>query len=89
GGLLRYLLTARASSPEEAEARRSSGTLLGSGLVGGEGLVGVGIAGIAVYRGTKPEGWAFLGETPGMVVSGLLFAALVGGFWTICRKSRS
>ena len=40
GGFLRWLLT-RNVSEEEAERRREQGVLVGSGLVGGEGLTGV------------------------------------------------
>ena len=40
GGLSRWLLT-RNQTPEEAERRREQGVLVGSGMVGGEGLTGV------------------------------------------------
>ena len=40
GGFARWLLT-RNRAPEEAEQRREQGVLLGSGMVGGEGLTGV------------------------------------------------
>lgn len=40
GGLTRWLLT-RNRPEEEAETRREQGVLLGSGMVGGEGLTGV------------------------------------------------
>lgn len=43
GGLLRWLMLRRQSG-EEAERRRKQGILFGSGLVGGEGLLGVGLA---------------------------------------------
>ena len=50
GGFLRYLLT-RGQSAEEAERRREQGVLVGSGLVGGEGLTGVVFAIWVVARG--------------------------------------
>ena len=37
-------------SDRERTARRESGILFGSGLVGGEGLLGVGIAGVVFYQ---------------------------------------
>ena len=40
GGLSRWLLTQNQTS-EEAERRREQGVLVGSGMVGGEGLTGV------------------------------------------------
>jgi putative OPT family oligopeptide transporter len=65
GGLLRGWLVRRAPDPGEAVARRDRGVLLGSGLVGGEGLMGVLIAGLAgwaaqrdVERWTVGTGWA-------------------------------
>jgi len=48
GGILRLILEKRASNSDEANERREKGILLGSGMVGGEGLMGVGIAGAAV-----------------------------------------
>jgi hypothetical protein len=40
GGLSRWMIT-RGLSPGEAERRREQGVLIGSGMVGGEGLTGV------------------------------------------------
>ncbi len=58
GGVLRAVLERRAPSLEAAEARRERGILLGSGLVGGEGLLGVGIAGMAAYAAARnSEAW--------------------------------
>lgn len=50
GGALRWFLT-RNLDEETAEARRERGTLFGSGLVGGAGLMGVGLALWAVANG--------------------------------------
>lgn len=61
GGLVRWLLTRKRETEEGAEQRRERGVLLGSGLVGGEGLMGVGIAAWAFLQGAPPEGlygWA-------------------------------
>lgn len=57
GGLLRLGLESRSTSPEQAASRRDRGVLFGSGLVGGEGLLGVGIAAVAFWQGSAPAGW--------------------------------
>ena len=49
GGLLRMILERGAATSGERAARRDRGILFGSGLVGGEGLIGVVIAGAAGY----------------------------------------
>jgi putative OPT family oligopeptide transporter len=56
GGLLRWWMERRAASEEDRAERRESGVLFGSGLVGGEGLLGVAIAGIVVVQsvGAQP-----------------------------------
>ena len=56
GGVLHALLARRAGNKERAEAIRDRGTLFASGLVGGEGLIGVGIAAAAFALGHAPEG---------------------------------
>jgi hypothetical protein len=56
GGLLRLLAERRAAGKEARAARVEQGTLVGSGLVAGEGLVGVAIAGVAFYLGRTPAG---------------------------------
>ena len=59
GGLLRWFIERRAANEEAAAERREQGILFGSGLVGGEGLLGVAIAGVAAYYGRAPEGVGF------------------------------
>ena len=56
GGLLRWRAEASAANEDEASSRRERGILFGSGLVGGEGLVGVAIAAVAFTRGSAPAG---------------------------------
>ncbi|MCJ7802847.1 MAG: oligopeptide transporter, OPT family, partial [Candidatus Marinimicrobia bacterium] len=56
GGLLRHFMEKTSKSEDEKEQRRGNGILLGSGLVGGEGLLGVAIAGVAFYYGRAPRG---------------------------------
>ncbi len=80
GGLLRRWFENRSSGGEAAD-RREKGVLLGSGFVGGEGLLGVGIAAVAFATGSKPEGFGtgwigahWLVEIVGLVAFGLLLA---------------
>ncbi len=73
GGLLRKLLT-RNQPEDTAEHRREQGVLFGSGLVGGEGLMGVGLAAWVAIRGGESIQGIGLEYTP--LVDGLL--AFVG-----------
>ncbi|MFT5138839.1 MAG: putative OPT family oligopeptide transporter [Lysobacterales bacterium] len=57
GGMLKLWLEKSASDEEQAITRRDKGVLLGSGFVGGEGLLGVAIAGVAFWQGARPEGF--------------------------------
>jgi putative OPT family oligopeptide transporter len=87
GGILRWW-TDRGL---DAKARADQGVLLGSGLVGGEGLVGVAIAAVAWSLGRVPEGigtaWA------GSFSSGvgvIAFAALILWFaWSSRAAARA
>ncbi|HUG38848.1 MAG TPA: oligopeptide transporter, OPT family [Longimicrobiales bacterium] len=87
GGLLRWTLQRRAPTPEEKTATRDRGILFGSGLVGGEGLIGVliaGAAGYAVTRGSQPwsigEEWA---GAAGPWLALALFVGLIALFWRL------
>lgn len=85
GGLLRLVLQKRAATEEERLARRDRGILFGSGLVGGEGLIGVviaGAAGYAVSRGQAP--WSIGTEWAGAAAPWLalaLFLVFIAYFW--------
>ncbi len=57
GGLLRHFMEKTSKTDEEKDKRRERGILFGSGLVGGEGLLGVAIAGVAFYYGRAPQGF--------------------------------
>lgn len=93
GGGLRMILERRAKSDEERTARRDRGILFGSGLVGGEGLIGVviaGAAGYAVSRGQTP--WSLGYEWAGAAAEWLalaLFVGLIAYFWRLATPSRS
>ncbi len=89
GGMLRYWMERSARSAEEAGERRERGILLGSGFVGGEGLLGVGIAGAAFILGRRPEGigtdWLG-GDAIAMLVGLAAFIAFAA--WFLLRVRR-
>ena len=93
GGLLRMVLERRAATSTERAARRDTGILFGSGLVGGEGLIGVviaGAAGVAVSRGQAP--WSLGYEWAGAAAEWLALALLVAlavFFWRLASSSAS
>ena len=85
GGMLRHFMEKRAANQQELEDRRERGVLLSSGFVGGEGLLGVGIAAVAFVLNRKPEGigtgWLgpeWLAETVGFAAFLLLAYWFVG-----------
>lgn len=86
GSMLRMAVERRAPDAETRADAREKGILFGSGLVGGEGLLGVVIAIIAVVTGAAPAGigyeWAG-GLAP--LVALAAFALLAFVFW---RQSR-
>ena len=57
GGMLKWWLERSSRDDEEVVDRRDKGVLLGSGFVGGEGLLGVAIAGMAFVQGARPAGF--------------------------------
>jgi len=89
GGLLRGLLERSSTSEEQTTDRREKGILLGSGFVGGEGLLGVGIAAVAFIYGSKPEGigTAWMGSELAVALGGAVaFTLFVAGFvWLVKR----
>ena len=89
GGLLRGIFERRAKSESEASTYRERGILLGSGFVGGEGLLGVGIAAVAFAQNRKPDGIGteWLG-TPGIaeLVGLIAFGFFIAGFARMVRR---
>jgi uncharacterized oligopeptide transporter (OPT) family protein len=89
GGLLRLLAERRAADGGDRTARVERGTLLGSGLVAGEGLVGVAIAGVAFSLGRAPAGigsaWA---GAAGQWIALAAFALLALWFWLTVTSRR-
>src|SRR5690606_12287188 len=79
GGLLRLFMERGARNEEERTARRDRGILFGSGLVGGEGLIGVVIAGAAGYAVSRDaEPWSVGHEWAGAAAEWLALALFVG-----------
>jgi len=82
GGLLRWVLEKTAPNKAEADRRAEEGILFGSGLVGGEGLLGVGIAAVAFNLGRAPQGigtgWAGA-AAPFVALAAFVSLALI--FW--------
>ena len=91
GGLLRMVVERHAATEHERDAGRNRGVLFGSGLVGGEGLIGVviaGAAGYAVSRGQEP--WSLGYEWAGAAAEWCALALLVGlvvFFWRVATST--
>ena len=66
GGMLKLWLERSARDEDQAAERRDRGVLLGSGFVGGEGLLGVAIAGVAFWQGARPAGFGTDWMGPGV-----------------------
>jgi len=89
GGCLRALTEKMAERKnEDVRVRTDKGVLLGSGLIAGEGLMGVGVAIFAVIVGDKPQGWFSEAWTngPGSQVVAVITFGLLG--WFIVRMTR-
>jgi len=83
GGLVRYLLT-RKGTEKEKEERREQGVLFGSGLVGGEGLTGVLLAGwVAVRGGVKIKGLDL--GLPSWADNLIALAAILALMWIVAK----
>ena len=91
GGLSRWLLT-RNQTPEEAERRREQGVLVGSGMVGGEGLTGVLLA---IFVVTIGGGERIVGLPLGapdwldQVLAATAIAAIVGLLFHFAKRRHS
>jgi putative OPT family oligopeptide transporter len=89
GGLLRWWAERSAAGTDEVNERRERGILLGSGFVGGEGLLGVGIAGAAFVLGRRPLGigTGWLGsDAVAMLVGLAAFTAFAAWFYLQVRR---
>ena len=91
GGLLRLFAERAAADETDRSERRERGVLFGSGLVGGEGLMGVGIAAVAYFTQAKPAGigsdWAGRFD---QILAAIVLAGLLFYFWRlVTRRSAS
>ena len=89
GGMIRRWMEKSAESKDQGEDRREKGILLGSGFVGGEGLLGVGIAAVAFIQNRKPDGIGteWMGSEIVAMIVGLI-AFLLFATWFV-RKIRN
>ncbi len=88
GGLLRWWLEKRSSDDQTLLERREQGILFGSGLVGGEGILGVGIAGVAFFTSRPPAGLG-IQWTPALeIVIGAVALALLLWVFRIFSQRR-
>ena len=88
GGLIRHWMERTAKDETTAADRRERGVLLGSGFVGGEGLLGVGIALVAVAKSRRPDGIGieWLGnDVTAMLVGTAAFAVFIAWFFRLVR----
>jgi putative OPT family oligopeptide transporter len=86
GGMLKLWLERSASDEQQAIERRDKGVLLGSGFVGGEGLLGVAIAGVAFWQGSRPAGFGLEWLGPEWVANLVGFAAFLAfAAWFVKR----
>jgi hypothetical protein len=92
GGMLRHFIEKKyGQDKSKTERGKDQGILLGSGLIAGEGLMGVVIAVIAVITSKVPKFFEipYPAEWMGMAVSGLFFAAMGWFLYQVAAKSRA
>ncbi|MDH3789704.1 MAG: oligopeptide transporter, OPT family [Xanthomonadales bacterium] len=86
GGMLKLWLERSSRDEAQAIGRRDRGVLLGSGFVGGEGLLGVAIAGAAFIQGARPAGFGTGWLGPDWLVSTVSFLVFLGfAAWFVKR----
>ncbi len=92
GGILASLIKHRYNGSDSFKTKNESGVLFASGLVAGDALIGVAVAGlVAAFSGYRAfyEGYeqsAVLGEI-GPTISIVCFLLLIGFFWHRIRRS--
>ena len=89
GGVIRYIVDKKYGKEKE-EKGKDQGLLLGSGLIAGEGLMGVVIAAIAVAISQSPKYFEihYPAKWIGSLVSMIAFTALGWFLYSIATKSR-
>jgi putative OPT family oligopeptide transporter len=79
GGVIKYYVqkTRQVKSQDVAEKQTDTGVLMSSGLIAGEGIMGVIIAAYAVIAGSRPAGFTFgIEGVPGQIISFIIFCLL-------------
>lgn len=91
GGLIRHYFEKRTKDKKQLDEKRERGVLLGSGFVGGEGLLGVGIAAVAFIQSRKPDGigsgWAG-SDVMAMLAGAIGFGLLIYWFFKQIKNAR-
>ena len=83
GGVVRILVEKRKGTEKEKKARTDKGVLFTSGLIAGEGITGILLAGFAVAKLDV----ALKFSLP-QVGSLIIFIALLGGLFALCMKAK-
>lgn len=83
GGLISWWMLRGSKSEEEAEERSQRGVLFSSGVIAGEALIGVALAGLKVAKIEGPD----LGLSGGSV-SALTWGFIVFGLWLFISRTR-
>lgn len=91
GGLIRHYFEKKTKDKKQLDEKRERGVLLGSGFVGGEGLLGVGIAAVAFIQSRKPDGigsgWAG-SDVMAMLAGAIGFGLLIYWFFKQIKNAR-
>jgi putative OPT family oligopeptide transporter len=91
GGMIRHIVEKKyGQDKDKVEKGKDQGILLGSGLIAGEGLMGVVIAVIAVITSKVPKLWEIVypASWMGQVVSAIAFTALGWFLYRVAAQSR-
>jgi putative OPT family oligopeptide transporter len=91
GGVIKHIVErVRGKESEDfAEKQTDTGVLLSSGLIAGEGIMGIIVAAIAFYLGRKPEGLPFgLEGTIGEVISFGIFLILGYYLYRVATRTK-
>lgn len=83
GGAVRYLVERRKGSEEEKKKRVDKGLLFTSGMIAGEGIVGIILAALAVW---KVDSKIILPFSLPQIGSFIIFFVLLAGLYMLCVK---
>ena len=85
GGIIRFIVDRIKGSEEEKKARADRGTLFTSGLIAGEGIVGIILAILAV-AGVDDLVGSFLPVKLPQIGSLIIFVILLFGIYKVCMR---